>query len=156
MREHELKPAPGSRKARRRVGRGNSSGRGTYSGKGLKGQKARSGAGPRRGFEGGQLALIKRLPHKRGFKNPFRVEYEPINLARLSDFASGAEVTPETLREQGIIKSVRKPIAILADGELAQPLTIRAHRFSQAAREKIQAAGGTIEELPKPVIHRPR
>ena len=156
MREHELKPAPGSRKSRRRVGRGNGSGRGTYSGRGMKGQKSRSGGGVRPGFEGGQLALIKRLPHKRGFKNLFRIEYEPINLVRLNDFASGSEVTPETLRERGIIRSLRKPVAILAVGELTQPLTIRAHRFSQAAREKIEAAGGTIEELPKPVIHRPR
>jgi large subunit ribosomal protein L15 len=156
MREHELQPSEGARKGRRRVGRGNSSGRGTYSGRGLKGQKARTGKGPRRGFEGGQLSLVKRLPHKRGFKNLFRVEYEPINLDRLSGLPAGSEVTPETLREHGIIKSLRKPIAVLATGDLSGPLTIRAHRFSQAARQKIQAAGGTIEELPAPVINRPR
>tara|TARA_B100001750_G_C15518214_1_gene609095 strand:+ start:1667 stop:2137 length:471 start_codon:yes stop_codon:yes gene_type:complete len=156
MRENELKPAPGSKKAKRRVGRGNASGHGTYSGKGLKGQKARSGAGPRRGFEGGQLALIKRLPHKRGFKNPFRIEYQPVNLDKLSEFESGSEVSPETLRERGIIKNIRKPVVILSEGSLDQPLTVSAHRFSVAAKEKIISAGGTINELEKPVISRPR
>ena len=156
MRENELKPAPGSKKAKRRVGRGNASGHGTYSGKGLKGQKARSGSGPRRGFEGGQLALIKRLPHKRGFKNPFRIEYQPVNLDRLSEFDSGSEVSPEILRERGIIKNIRKPVVILSEGSLDQPLTVSAHRFSVAAKEKIISAGGTGNELEKPVISRPR
>ena len=156
MRENELKPAPGSKKAKRRVGRGNASGHGTYSGKGLKGQKARSGSGPRRGFEGGQLALIKRLPHKRGFKNPFRIEYQPVNLDRLSEFDSGSEVSPEILRERGIIKNIRKPVVILSEGSLDQPLTVSAHRFSVAAKEKIISAGGTINELENPVISRPR
>jgi large subunit ribosomal protein L15 len=156
MREHELRAPAGSHKRRRRVGRGNSSGRGTYAGKGSKGQKARSGAGPGASFEGGQLSLVKRLPHKPGFKNLFRIEYEPVNLAQLVDLPAGAEVTPETLRERGIIRSIRKPIVILADGEIEQPLTVRAHRISRTAREKIEAAGGTIDTLPKPVIHRPR
>ncbi len=156
MHEHELRPAAGSHKRRRRVGRGNSSGRGTYAGKGMKGQKARSGSGPGASFEGGQLSLVKRLPHKRGFKNLFRVEYEPVNLGKLSDLPSGTEVSPEALRELGIIRTTRKPIAILADGDIEHPLTIKAHRVSRVAREKIEAAGGTIDMLPKPVIHRPR
>ena len=156
MRESDLHPAPGSRRPRQRIGRGNSAGKGTYAGKGLKGQKARSGRGISRGFEGGQLKLIKRLPHKRGFKNPFRVEHQPVNLARLSDIPAGSEVTPETLRQTGVIKSIRSPVAILGDGELSAALTVRAHRFSESARKKIEAAGGTIEHLEAPVIHRPR
>ena len=156
MRENDLHPAPGSRRPRRRIGRGNSAGGGTYAGKGLKGQKSRSGRGISRGFEGGQLKLIKRLPHKRGFKNLFRVEHQPVNLARLGEFPAGSEVTPETLRETGIIKSVKAPVAILGDGELSGPLTVRAHRFSESARKKIEDAGGTIERLEAPVIHRPR
>jgi large subunit ribosomal protein L15 len=156
MREHEFKPAAGSQKNRRRVGRGNASGHGTYSGKGLKGQKARTGGSIRRGFEGGQLALIKRLPHKRGFKNPFRIEYQAINLERLSDFDSGTEINPEMLRELGIIKNTKQPIVILSEGDLNHPLTIKAHRFSKTAKEKILAAGGAVEELVKPVISRPR
>ncbi len=156
MHENDLRSPAGSRKRRRRVGRGNSSGRGTYAGKGMKGQKSRSGGGVRASFEGGQLSLVKRLPHKRGFKNLFRVEYEPVNLSSLVDLPAGSEVSPESLREQGIIRSVKKPIVILADGEIEQPLTVRAHRVSRTAREKIEAAGGTIDTLPKPVIHRPR
>lgn len=156
MRENELHPVPGSRKSRRRLGRGNSATGGTYAGKGLKGQKARSGRGISRGFEGGQLKLIKRLPHKRGFKNLFRVEHQPVNLERLSELPAGSEVTPETLRQSGVIKSVRSPVAILGDGELSGPLTVRAHRFSESARKKIEDAGGTIEKLEAPVIHRPR
>ena len=156
MREHELRAPAGARKRRRRVGRGNSSGRGTYAGKGMKGQKSRSGPGLGAAFEGGQLSLVKRLPHKRGFKNPFRIEYEPVNLSRLMDLPAGADVNPETLRELGIVRSLRKPIVILADGEIEQPLTVRVHRVSRTAREKIEAAGGVIDSLPKPVIHRPR
>ncbi|MDA1097004.1 MAG: 50S ribosomal protein L15 [Chloroflexi bacterium] len=156
MRENEIHPAPGSHKRRRRVGRGNSSGRGTYAGKGMKGQQARSGAGISRGFEGGQLKLIKRLPHKPGFKNPFRVEHQPVNLSRLSDLPAGTEVSPESLRKLGIIKTLRFPVAILGDGELSGPLSVRAHRFSLPARARIEAAGGTVELLETPKIRRPR
>jgi large subunit ribosomal protein L15 len=156
MRENDLHPAPGSRRTRRRIGRGNSGTGGTYAGKGLKGQKARAGAGISRGFEGGQLKLIKRLPHKRGFKNLFRVEHQPVNLARLGKLPAGSEVTPETLRQSGVIKSIRMPVAILGDGEISGALTVRAHRFSESAKKKIEDAGGTIERLEAPVIHRPR
>lgn len=156
MRENEVRPAPGSRKARRRVGRGDSSGRGSYSGRGQKGQKSRSGHGIGRAFVGGQLSLVKRMPQKRGFTNVFRVEYQPVNLERLAAMPPGAVVSPESLREAGIIASLRRPVAILGRGEITQALTVRAHRFSAAAREKITAAGGTLEELPAPVIVRPR
>ncbi len=156
MRENELRAPDGARKRRRRVGRGNSSGRGTYAGKGMKGQKSRSGGGVRASFEGGQLSLVKRLPHKRGFKNLFRVEYELVNLSSLTHLPAGSEVSPETLRDHGIIRSLRKPIVILADGEVDHAYTVRTHRISRTAREKIEAAGGTIDTLPKPVIHRPR
>ena len=138
------------------MGRGIGSGTGKTAGRGHKGQKSRSGGSIARGFEGGQLALIKRLPHKRGFKNPFRIEYQPVNLDKLSEFESGSEVSPEILRERGIIKNIRKPVVILSEGSLDQPLTVSAHRFSVAAKEKIISAGGTINELEKPVISRPR
>ncbi len=156
MRESDVHPSAGSRHRRRRVGRGNSATGGTFAGKGSKGQKSRSGRGISRGFEGGQLKLIKRLPHKRGFKNLFRVEHQPINLARLTGFPAGSTVTPETLRESGILKSLATPVAILGDGELSGPLTIHAHRVSASARQKIESAGGTVELLEAPVIHRPR
>jgi len=149
MRLHDLTPPPGARRGRRRVGRGPGSGRGTYAGRGLKGQKARAGGGVPPYFEGGQLPLVKRLPHKRGFTNIFRVEHAAVNLGRLSGFAAGSEVTPQTLVTGGLIKSaVKQPIKILGDGELDRALTIHAHRFSAAARQKIEAAGGTVVELP--------
>jgi ribosomal protein L15, bacterial/organelle len=129
------------------VGRGNASGHGTYSGRGLKGQKARAGGGVRRGFEGGQLPLIRRMARKRGFTNRFRIEYEPVNLSRLSRFPAGSEVTPETLRSTGIVKDRHRPIKVLGDGNLGAALTVRVHKFSASARQKIEAAGGTAEEV---------
>ena len=156
MRENEVHSAPGARKGRRRVGRGDGSGRGSYSGKGQKGEKSRSGHGIPRGFEGGQNKFIKRMPHKRGFKNLFRVEYEPVNLEKLAALPAGTVVNAESLKQAGIVRSACKPIAILGDGELQQALTVQAHRFSAKAREKIAAARGTVEELPAPVISRPR
>lgn len=147
MRQHSLSPAPGSRKNRKRVGRGDGSGHGTYSGRGLKGQKSRAGNRMRPGFEGGQLPLIKRLPRKRGFTNPFRTEYTVVNVKNLNIFESGSEVTPETLVAAGVIKSVRSPVKILAEGELNHPLTVKANKFSAAARAKIEAAGGQVEEV---------
>lgn len=147
MRQHELSPAPGSRKDRKRVGRGDGSGRGTYSGRGLKGQKSRSGYRMRPGFEGGQLPLIKRLPRKRGFTNIFRIEYSIVNLDRLNSFPADSEVTPEVLLKAGVVKSLRQPIKILADGQLKHPLVVKANRFSAAARAKIEAAGGKAEEI---------
>ncbi len=145
--QNNLSPAAGSRRVSKRVGRGDSSGHGNYSGRGCKGQKSRTGGGPRPGFEGGQLPLIKRLPRKRGFTNIFRTEYTAVNLSQLNIFEAGSEVTPEKLLAAGIIKSTRFPIKILADGEIKHPLTVKANKFSASARAKIETAGGKVEEV---------
>jgi large subunit ribosomal protein L15 len=142
---HQLKPARGSRSQRRRVGRGDSARRGSTAGRGTKGQKARRQVHPL--FEGGQLPLIKRLPYMRGFTNVFKKQYSPVNLDRLNQFEAEAEVTPELLREAGIVKKSRTMIKILGDGELTRPLRVTAHGFSKSAREKIESAGGTITVL---------
>ena len=147
MRQDELSPAPGSRKNRKKVGRGNGSGHGTYSGRGCNGQKSRAGYKIRPGFEGGQLPLIKRLPRKRGFFNIFRVQYTAVNIDKLNIFESGSEVTPEKLVASGIVKSLRYPIKILAEGNITYPLSIKANKFSAAAKAKIEAAGGKTEEI---------
>lgn len=147
MQQNELYPAPGSRKNRKRVGRGNGSGHGTYSGRGMKGQKSRSGVQIRRGFEGGQLPIIKRLPRKRGFHNPYRVEYSPVNLIVLNTFAAGTKITPELLFEAGYIDDLSRPVKILAGGEINNAVTVRANKFSEAAKAKIEAAGGGVEEI---------
>jgi large subunit ribosomal protein L15 len=147
MEAHELKPPAGSRHKRKRVGRGNASGHGTYSGRGMKGQKARSGGGVRLGFEGGQTPLIKRLPHRRGFTNIFRVEYIPVSVGQLERFEAGTEVTPELLRQVGIIKNMRQPVKVLGDGQISKALTVRVQKFSATAKEKIEAAGGSAEEV---------
>jgi large subunit ribosomal protein L15 len=147
MQSNQLKPAPGSHRTRKRVGRGNAAGQGTYSGRGLKGQKSRAGRKPRRYFEGGQTRLWRRLPRRRGFTNLFRVEFSAVNISDLRRFEPGAQVTPELLRETGIIRSLRKPVKILGNGEIGRPLKVSAHRFSLTAKEKIEAAGGTVTEL---------
>ena len=147
MLAHELKPPRGAKHARKRIGRGNASGHGTYSGRGLKGQKARSGRKPKLGFEGGQTRLIKRLPRRRGFTNMFRKEYLPVNLRDLDRFEAGTEITPALLKERGILSSLRRPVKVLALGELIRPLTVKAHKFSLSAREKIEAIGGSAVEL---------
>ncbi len=147
VRQDNLSPSPGSRRARKRVGRGNGSGHGTYSGRGCKGQKSRAGYKMRPGFEGGQLPLIKRLPRLRGFVNIFRTEYSTVNIGRLNTFEPGSEVTPEKLVAAGMVKSLRNPIKILADGDISHSLTVRANKFSASARAKIEAAGGTAEEV---------
>jgi large subunit ribosomal protein L15 len=147
VRQNNIAPAPGSRKNRKRVGRGDGSGKGTYSGRGSKGQKSRAGYKMRPGFEGGQLPLIKRLPEQRGFTNIFRIEYNTVSVAKLNKFEAGSEVTPEKLVAAGYIKSLKKPVKILADGEIEHPLTVKAHKFSAAAKAKIEAAGGTVEEV---------
>ena len=147
MRQDNLSPPPGSKHARKRVGRGDGSGYGTYSGRGSKGQKSRSGYKMRPGFEGGQLPLIKRLPRKRGFVNIFRIEYNIVNIDKLNIFESGSEVTPEKLLAAGLIKSLRKPIKILANGDISQPFVVKANKFSAAAKAKIEAAGGKAEEV---------
>ena len=147
MRQNELSPALGSRRRRKRVGRGDGSGHGTYSGRGCKGQKSRSGFRMKRGFEGGQLPLIRRLPRKRGFTNIFRIDYSVVNIDRLSMFEAGSEVTPARLVTLGVVKSLRHPIKILARGDISHPLSVKANRFSAAAKAKIEAAGGTVEEV---------
>jgi len=147
VRENELFPAPGSKKRRKRVGRGDGSGHGTYSGRGCKGQKSRAGYKMRPGFEGGQLPLIKRLPQKRGFVNIFRTEYSVVNLDKLNLFEAGSEVTPEKLVTMGVVKSLRHPIKILANGDIDRPLVVKANKFSAVAKAKIEAAGGRVEEV---------
>ncbi len=147
VRQNSISPAPGSRKASKRVGRGDGSNRGTYSGRGCKGQKSRAGYKMRPGFEGGQLPLIKRLPRKRGFTNIFRTEYSTVKVGALNAFDSGSEVTPEQMVAAGIIKSLKYPVKILADGNIDRPLNVKAHKFSAAARARIEAAGGTVEEV---------
>lgn len=147
MRQNELAPPPGARRKGRRIGRGFGSGRGRTAGKGTKGQKARSGYKVRSGFEGGQLALIKRLPEKRGFTNIFRTEYEIVKVGRLNLFEAQSEVTPQRLVEERLVKSLKRPIKILGDGQLQKPLIVRANKFTETARRKIETAGGRVEEI---------
>ena len=147
MLQNELSPAPGSRKNRKRVGRGNGSGHGTFCGRGIKGQKSRSGVQLQRGFEGGQLPIIKRLPRKRGFHNIFRVEYSPVNVGSLEGFEAGTEITPELMFEVGLTDSRTRPVKILADGEIQSAMNVKAHKFSEAAKAKIEAAGGKVEVI---------
>jgi large subunit ribosomal protein L15 len=146
MKLHELKPAEGSRKDRKRLGRGIGSGQGKTAGKGHKGQNARSGGGVRLGFEGGQTPLYRRLP-KRGFTNFSRKEYAVVNLDALNRFAEGTEVTPELLIESGVVSNEKAGIKILAKGNVEKKLTVKAHKFSSAAKEAIEAAGGTTEVI---------
>ncbi|MBI3744560.1 MAG: 50S ribosomal protein L15 [Chloroflexi bacterium] len=148
MREHEVHPAKGSKVERFRVGRGLGSGNGVYAGKGVKGQKARRGYTVRPGFEGGQTPMIKRLPQQRGFRNPFRIEYHPVNLEALERFEAGSVVTPEEMRKAGIVHDLKLPIKVLGDGDLTKALTVRANKFSASAKQKIEAANGKAEELP--------
>jgi large subunit ribosomal protein L15 len=149
MKLHDLRPNPGKKKERKRVGRGISAGQGKTAGRGTKGQNARSGGGKGIYFEGGQLPLARRLPYKRGFTNINKVYYNPVNLRDLAaiDF-EGVEVNPETLAIVGLIRKPTDPVVILGDGELDQALTIKAHRFSASARAKIEAAGGSVEVIP--------
>ena len=147
MQIQDLKPPAGSHPKRRRIGRGLGSGRGTTAGKGTKGQKARAGGGVPAYFEGGQFPLVKRLPHRRGFRNHSRVERQPVNLLSLAKFSAGSVVGPAELLAAGLIRSADKPVIILATGELSIALTIKAHRFSASAKEKIEKAGGTAEVM---------
>lgn len=143
MKLHDLQPAAGSKRARKRIGRGRGSGTGKTAGRGHKGQKSRSGYRRRAGFEGGQMPLIRRVP-KRGFHNLFRRQYSVVNLVQLADMSG--EVTPESLAEAGLVRDDAR-VKILGDGELGAALTVRAHKFSRSAREKIEAAGGNCEEI---------
>ncbi len=147
---HDLKPADGSAKKRKRVGRGIAAGQGKTAGRGTKGQKARSGGGVSLYFEGGQLPLVRKLPFARGvgFRDPWRVRFTPVNLERLAVFQKETDVTPEALVEAGIIKRADELVVILGRGDLKHPLTVEAHRFSDSAWAKIEAAGGVVEELP--------
>jgi large subunit ribosomal protein L15 len=147
MLQHDLKPPAGATHKRKRVGRGDGSGHGSYSGKGCKGQKSRSGGGVRLGFEGGQLALIKRLPRKRGFVNIFKTEYSIVNVGELKAFSAHAEITPKELLDIGLIKSFKYPVKILGEGKIDRPLIVKANKFSAAAEKKIVAAGGKVEAI---------
>jgi large subunit ribosomal protein L15 len=142
-----LRPPRGAKHPRKRVGRGPGSGHGKTASRGSKGAKSRSGFRFKRGFEGGQMPLHRRVP-KRGFHNPFRVEYAVVNLDTLTTvFEAGSEVTPELLRERGLIRDAHAPVKVLGRGDIGKNLTIRAHKFSGSAAEKIAAAGGTAEVI---------
>ncbi len=145
MKLHDLQPAEGSKKRRKRVGRGISAGQGKTAGRGTKGQKARTGRGIKPYFEGGQLPLVRRLPHTRGFTNIFKINYQVVNLDTLNNkFDSGAEVNPAALVERGLVDNAEH-VKILGRGELKKALTVHAHAFSEGAKEKIAAAGGKAE-----------
>ena len=144
---NNLRPPKGAKHVKRRVGRGPGSGHGKTASRGHKGAKSRSGHRFKRGFEGGQMPLHRRVP-KRGFHNPFRVEYAVVNLDTLAEvFEAGSSVTPELLRERGLVRETRKRIKVLGRGEITKKLTVQAHKFSGKAAEKIAAAGGTAEVL---------
>ncbi|MCG0276118.1 MAG: 50S ribosomal protein L15 [Thermosediminibacteraceae bacterium] len=146
MRLHDLRPAEGSRKKPKRVGRGIGSGHGKTSTRGHKGQNSRSGGGVRPGFEGGQMPLVRRIP-KRGFTNKFKKEYAIVNVKALNVFEENTRVTPELLKEKGLIKQIKDGVKILGDGELKVKLEVVAHAFSNSAKEKIEAAGGKVEVI---------
>lgn len=145
MQLDDLRPAPGSRRAKTRVGRGHGSGKGKTAGRGTKGQRARGSV--RRGFEGGQNPLYHRMSYKRGFTNIFKTVYEVINVGRLNAIETNEPITPELLYELRITRGLEYPVKILGEGELTRPVTVRAHKFSESARQKIEAAGGTAEVI---------
>ena len=147
MKIHDLKPAPGSKKAPKRVGRGIGGKGGKTAGRGSKGQGARGSVKP--GFEGGQTPLTRRIPKAKGFRNPFRVEYHVVNLDTLEGFDAGSTVDPEALRSHGLVAK-RGLVKVLGRGEITKALTVKAHAFSASAREAIEAAGGTTEVIPPP------
>lgn len=146
MRLHDLKPAKGATKSRKRVGRGAGSGLGKTSARGMNGQNARSGGGVRPGFEGGQMPLFRRIP-KRGFNNIFKKQWAIVNVETLNTFDDGTEITPEMLQEKGIVKKLGDGIKILGDGELNKKLVVKANKFTQSAVTKIEAAGGKAEVI---------
>ena len=148
MKLNDLRPDPGSKKKRKRVGRGIAAGQGKTAGRGTKGQNARSGGGKGPYFEGGQLPLVRRLSYKRGFKNPEKIIYNPVNVRDLAHFDEGTVVDPIVLTVVGLLKKPDDPVVILGDGRIEVALTVKAHRFSKSAREKIEKAGGEIEIIP--------
>ena len=147
MRIHDLKPAPGSVKKRKRIGRGRASGHGKTSGRGHKGQLSRSGGGKGPGFEGGQNPLARRLPKLPGFTNHWRIEYATVNVSKLERFAEGTEVNAELLANEGIIRKADMLLKVLGDGELEKKLTVKAAAFTATAKEKIEKAGGVAEVI---------
>lgn len=147
MKLHDLKPAPGANKDRKRVGRGVGSGSGKTAGRGTKGQLSRSGGRTRPGFEGGQNPIYRRMPYKRGFKNPFKKQFETINIRKIVELELESPVTPESLHERGVTRDVDTPVKILGSGDIETAITVRAHAFTKSAREKIEAAGGTAEVI---------
>lgn len=155
----DLRPNEGAKKDRKRLGRGNGSGSGKTSGRGQKGQKARSGGGVRLGFEGGQLPIQQALPYKRGFTNIHKTPWEIVNLSRLDELGVVGPITPEVLYQRGVTRGLEFPVKILAEGEVTRALEVRAHAFSSAAREQIEAAGGsseTLERTDRWITARPR
>ena len=143
----DLRPSKGAKHSKKRVGRGQGTGQGVQAGRGHKGAKSRSGFKHKRGFEGGQMPLHRRVP-KRGFRNPFRVEYAVVNLDTLAEvFDAGSAVTPEILHERGLVRDSRAKVKVLGRGDIAKTLTVKAHKFSGTAAEKIAAAGGTTEVI---------
>ena len=146
MKLHELKAPEGSTKNRKRRGRGTATGQGKTGGRGMNGQNSRSGGGVRLGFEGGQMPLYRRLP-KRGFNNKWATKYTTINVSELNRFEAGTEITPELLKEAGLAKQVKDGIKILGNGNLEKSLTVKAHKFTKTAEEKINAAGGKAEVI---------
>jgi large subunit ribosomal protein L15 len=146
MKLHELKPNPGSTKNRKRLGRGTASGQGKTAGRGSKGQGSRSGGLKGPGFEGGNIPLYRKLP-KRGFTNIFATQYAELNVEVLNQFDDGTEITPELLKSVGILKKQLDGVKILGNGELEKKLTVKAHKFSKSAVEKIEAAGGKAEVI---------
>ena len=149
MKLHDLKPRAGATKRRKRVGRGISAGQGKTAGRGTKGQGARAGSSQGLYHQGGNLPLFRRLPFKRGFTNIRRVTWTEINLERLEGFQSDSEITPESLKESGLVRNLRNPVVLLGRGEISVPLKVRLHRVTSGARAKIEAAGGTVEIIPQ-------
>ena len=147
MMQHEVAPPKGARRNRKRVGRGDAAGQGSTAGRGMKGQKSRSGRGPRVGFEGGQLPIIKGLPMRRGFTNIFKTYYTLVNLDTLERFEVGEEVTPAILAERGYIRNLNRPIKVVGGGDLTKSLRVSANKFTRSARAAIEAANGTAEEI---------
>ncbi len=149
MKLHDLRPDGGATRNRKRIGRGTGSGRGKTAGRGTKGQNARAANGGLRGFEGGQLSFLRRLPRMRGFNNRFKVTYTPVNLDKMGErFEADAQVTPAALFDTGLLGNSKQPVVVLARGEIDKPLHLQVHRISKSAREKIEAAGGTVDILP--------
>lgn len=147
MKLHDLKPRSGTHRKRKRVGRGISAGQGKTAGRGTKGQGARAGSGGKLYRQGGNLPFFRRLPFKRGFTNIARQTWNEVNLARLAAFPAQSQITPETLAEAGLLRTLGDPVVVLGQGEVSVPLTVKVHRISRTAQTKIEAAGGSVELL---------